>query len=301
MPQTILSDARTRFHAELLDNGILGLRSKAGQSHASNADGSNKPSCDIADDILRQLATETGREPRETSVTAQGAGTRFEQAVCKFVDDTFPKLSHLRPGDWIVADLGNRNAIKESTFAQYRHLAGLEEAIREKKLETDLGRGYVIAPDVVVARRPVTDEKINAPFLPHQYVSGDQPLAAHADLRRGHDGTKPPILLADISVKWTMRSDRAQNSRTEALNLIRSRKGPTPHIVVVTGEPLPSRIASLALGTGDIDMVYHAFLPELVKAVHGLKDRQDIAELVDELVEGDRLRDISDLPLDLAV
>ena len=53
-----------------------------------------------------------------------------------------------------------------------------------------------------------------------------------------------------------MRSDRAQNSRTEALNLIRNRKGNLPHIVVVTGEPMPARIASLALGTGDIDCVY---------------------------------------------
>lgn len=30
---------------------------------------------------------------------------------------------------------------------------------------------------------------------------------------------------ASISAKFTMRSDRAQNSRTEALNLIRNRKG----------------------------------------------------------------------------
>ena len=44
-----------------------------------------------------------------------------------------------------------------------------------------------------------------------------------------------PILHASVSAKYTMRSDRAQNSRTEALNLIRNRKGHLPHIVVVTG------------------------------------------------------------------
>jgi hypothetical protein len=54
-----------------------------------------------------------------------------------------------------------------------------------------------------------------------------------------------------LSSKWTIRLDRSQNSRTEALNLIRNRKCPLPHIVVVT-EPLPSRIASIAMGTGDI-------------------------------------------------
>ena len=110
-----------------------------------------------------------------------------------------------------------------------------------------------------------------------------------------------PILHASISAKWTMRSDRAQNSRTEALNLIRNRKGQTPHIVVVTGEPSPSRLASLALGTADIDCLYHAFLPELVASVDELEGREDLAELVHTLVDGKRLKDIADLPLDLAI
>ena len=64
-----------------------------------------------------------------------------------------------------------------------------------------------------------------------------------------------------------MRSDRAQNTRTEALNLIRGRKGNTPLIVAVTFEPLPSRIASLAMGTGDLDCTYHGALNELLEAV----------------------------------
>ena len=107
---------------------------------------------------------------------------------------------------------------------------------------------------------------------------------------------------ASISAKWTMRSDRAQNSRTEALNLIRNRKGHLPHIVVVTGEPLPSRLASLALGTGDIDCVYHFALYELLDAVkmYGKDGREDIVEQLESLVRGKRLKDISDLPLDLS-
>ena len=98
-----------------------------------------------------------------------------------------------------------------------------------------------------------------------------------------------------------MRSDRAQNSRTEALNLIRNRKGRLPHIVVVTGEPLPSRLASLALGTGDIDCVYHFALYELIDAVkdYSKHGREDIFEMLNNLIDGKRLKDISDLPLDL--
>jgi len=96
------------------------------------------------------------------------------------------------------------------------------------------------------------------------------------------------------------QSDRAQNTRTEALNLIRHRKGNTPHIVAVTAEPLPTRIAFLALGTGDLDWVYHFALPELIRAVDqsGNESQQ---EMLNMLVTGHRLRDIADLPFDLAI
>ena len=97
-----------------------------------------------------------------------------------------------------------------------------------------------------------------------------------------------------------MRSDRAQNSRTEALGLIRNRKGHLPHIVVVTGEPMPARIASLAMGTGDIDCVYHFALNELVESVKDV-GAEDSIEMLKILITGKRLKDISDLPLDLAV
>lgn len=109
-----------------------------------------------------------------------------------------------------------------------------------------------------------------------------------------------PFLHASISCKLTMRSDRAQNSRAEALNLIRNRKGRVPHIAVVTAEPLPSRLSSLALGTGDLDCVYHAALPELIAAVNSVGS-DDSRESLRIMVDGKRLRDISDLPLDLAI
>lgn len=69
---------------------------------------------------------------------------------------------------------------------------------------------------------------------------------------------------------------------------------------MVTAEPLPSRIASIALGTGDIDCVYHFALYELMAAVREA-DLEDAGEMLRIMVEGKRLRDISDLPLDLAV
>jgi len=119
-----------------------------------------------------------------------------------------------------------------------------------------------------------------------------------ASLRKQNGGA--PILHASISCKWTIRSDRAQNSRSEALNLIRNRKGRLPHIMVVTAEPLPARLASIALGTGDIDCVYHFALQELQDSLIEL-GLHDALELLKIMIDGKRLKDISDLPLDLAV
>ena len=87
---------------------------------------------------------------------------------------------------------------------------------------------------------------------------------------------------------------------SEALNLVRNRKGKLPHIAVVTGEPTPNRIASIALGTGDIDCVYHIALRELIDTVQAL-DLIDAQEMLATMIDGKRLRDIADLPFDLVV
>lgn len=63
---------------------------------------------------------------------------------------------------------------------------------------------------------------------------------------------------------------------------------------------MPSRLASLALGTGDIDCLYHFALYELVESVKNI-GAEDSMELLDILIKGKRLKDISDLPLDLTV
>jgi hypothetical protein len=158
-----------------------------------------------------------------------------------------------------------------------------------------LGNDYVVAPDIVVARHPCTDDEINDAMN-----ILDDTVCLKTDIRKKNNSLD--IMHASISAKWTMRSDRAQNSRTEALNLIRNRKGHLPHVVVVTGEPLPSRLVSLALGTGDIDCIYHFALHELIKAVnqYGKGGRADIVEQLETMINGKRLRDISDLPLDLS-
>lgn len=249
--------------------------------------------------IAQKMATLVG-VPQTTGSKKMGtsAGMKFEDLIAQFIRDTFPYLQHLRPGLWTVLSLGNQSSISASSFAQYEHLEYLMELVNANgKLMTALGNDYVVAPDIVVYRGLYDDEEIN---IGRRYVNDD--ICTKAALRKKNGGK--PILHASVSAKWTMRSDRAQNSRTEALNLIRNRKGNLPHIMVVTNEPLPSRIASLALGTGDIDCVYHCALYELQEAVRQFgseNGRDDIVDSLENLIDGKRLKDISDLPLDLSV
>jgi hypothetical protein len=67
----------------------------------------------------------------------------------------------------------------------------------------------------------------------------------------------------------------------------------------ITGEPLPTRIAALALGTGDMDCVYHFALNEMVDVLHSMGN-EDQLDILTSMIDGRRLRDISDLPFDLA-
>lgn len=286
--KALLAGAREWFHGELVRSGILTIDR---HGIASNSDKDNTPSRVIGAMVARMLKASTGKK-----MAAQTSGKAFEEIVCKFLEMTFPKMQHLRPGDWHILNLGNNSGVKTSSFVQYAHLAHLARVLEDdRQLATMLGNDYVVAPDIVVSRMPCDDASINAPFF-----AVDGHVSLKADLRKSNNPLA--IMHASVSAKWTMRSDRAQNSRTEALNLIRNRKGRVPHIVVVTGEPLPSRLSSLALGTGDIDCVYHFALYELVEAVHeyGKEGREDIVETLDSMVEGKRLKDISDLPLDLA-
>ena len=285
----IIAEARRKYHQNLVEEGVLSI-SRDGV--ASNADSSNRPSVAIAGIMAQRIGAN-----ESVKLKGQTAGTRFENITMQFIADTFPKLQHLRSGDWSILHLGNQSAIKTSDFAQYEHLAYLSELVAQnKQLSTVIGTDYLVAPDLIIYRDLCDDAEINVGTI---FV--DDTVSKMAALRKQNGGK--PLLHASISAKWTMRSDRAQNSRTEALNLIRNRKGHLPHIVVVTGEPLPSRLASLALGTGDLDCVYHYALYELLDAVkeYGANGREDIVETLENLIEGKRLKDISDLPLDLSV
>lgn len=155
-------------------------------------------------------------------------------------------------------------------FFQFTHLADLQRLIEEDlsgTLGVEIGRDYLLRPDVSVS------------------VPGPSNV---------------PYLHASIACQWTIRSDRVQNIRHEGLVLTRHRRGRLPHIVVVTVEPLPSRLAAVARGTGEIDCVYHLLFDELQEATAAVGtdlQRNVLNELVGQrrLAPFDRL--VSDLML----
>lgn len=288
----LIAKARAHFHERLFETNTLTL-TRVGV--ASNADTSSRGSKAIAGKIVELLVDEHHHTVNaDDKISGQTLGKQFELLTMEFLQETFPYLQSLRPGQWSILQLGNNNRLKTSDFEQYEHLAYLNALTAENaQLAAALGNDYLVAPDVVIYRNLYEDEEINA----EQYLVDDH-ICRMADIRKTNGGK--PLLHASVSAKYTMRSDRAQNSRTEALNLIRNRKGHLPHIVVVTAEPMPNRLASLALGTGDIDCVYHFALYELIRAVKEVGS-EDAVETLETLVQGKRLKDISDLPLDLAV
>jgi len=220
----------------------------------------------------------------------QTLGKRFTEVTLQFLERSLAQLGHLRPGQW---GLKGEAAITE--FDQYEHLALLDDLLSEhSEARAALGSDYLVTPDIVVFRHPLEDGEVNSERL---LVAGRR-VATKTPLRAANSDEPRLILHASVSCKWTIRSDRAQNTRTEALNLIRNRKGGTPRIAAVTMEPLPSRLTSIALGTGDIDCTYHAAFYELAQAIAACGNEEAI-EMFRILVEGRRLRDISDLPFNL--
>jgi hypothetical protein len=193
----------------------------------------------------------------EVTHAGQTAGKMLEVAVQNHLVSALPTT---HGGSPVV--VSRKTVI--SDFDQYEHLAALKRLIDQDvtgTLRASIGTDYQVKPDVTVGL---------------QAASG------------------PAFLHAAVPCKWTLRSDRAQNVRHEAVVLIRHRRGRLPHITPVTAEPMPTRLASLARGTAEVDALYHVALDELTAAVRASHAREQI-DVLDELITHRRLRDVSDL------
>jgi hypothetical protein len=191
------------------------------------ADVDNAESIRIGAGILDRLAV----DPQLNPDVPQAPGGPLEQAVCDHLREELARRHADR--EWLVG----RGAVITG-FDQYAHLSEVDSLVRANpELRITVGMDYLIKPDVTVG-------------LGHVLTASGL-----------------PPLHAAISCKWTIRSDRVQNIRHECLQMIRHRRGRQPHLVTVTAEPLPSRLASIARGTGEVDAVYHIAFDAMAASV----------------------------------
>lgn len=232
------------------------------------ADVDNPASLKIADHVFNQLGITAIAPEKAAGVREDSLGVSLERAIERDLSENLPELDVHR--NWEVA-----RSSRLWDFYQYEHLSELERIlISRPELRVAFGADYSISPDVTVA------------------TSGRHRLN---------------LLHSVVSCKWTIRSDRAQNVRQEFRFLINSRRGPTPKLVAVTAEPLPSRLSSLTRGTGELDALYHVAYRQMDRALAALDGgpvkRGDLsqAEHWQEMTSSGRLRDYWDLAEDLAL
>jgi hypothetical protein len=231
-------------------------KNKAGWSWVPNvADVDNVESMTLAARMMDNLGI---ADPNNTGTPSHtppaNPGSHLEDLVRSTLDANLPILDHRRL--WEV-----RRGALITDYAQYAHLTAIDALIRaDPNLRVTVGRDYLIKPDVVVG------------------LLGTPTVTPH------------PWMHAAVSCKWTIRSDRVQNIRHEFGQMIRHRRGRQPHLVTVTAEPLPTRLASIARGTGEVDATYHIAFDELAAAVAASKNVGQ-QEAWAEVVGQGRLRD----------
>jgi hypothetical protein len=210
------------------------------------------------------ITRQTDRALADSDDGEAASGTLLERSIEADMASVLPGLDASRV--WLVTRQGT-----VSRYAQFEHLNALQELFEQQPaLRATLGRDYQVRTDVYVG-------------------------VAHPDDQAAH-----PFLHAAISCKWTIRSDRVQNVRHEFATLVRNRRGRLPHLVLVTAEPLPSRLISIARGTGEVDSVYHLMFDELASAVAEVATPEQQAQWT-EMVEQRRLRPYSELARDLVL
>lgn len=269
---------------------LCGYRLKDG--NPSISDGSQTNSVDWGRALFRELDVPTGQ------IEMADVGAQLEIAV---VSD----LLKARP------DLSVNRSLKSSNFEQYRHLAvlssfessykgpsgELEQALEALRMAPDhpgtrIATRHILAAQAAAAADDSLINVLITSMADESLLRLDVTVANTAD---------PPRLLAGLSCKWSLRTDRAQDPITQGLKLVSQRRGPMPHYAVLTMEPRPMMLRLIAYGSGAVDCVYHVALKELLQAAAALeiakpsKTATQHRALLNRMVSQGRIRPYGDL------
>ena len=134
--------------------------------------------------------------------------------------------------------------------------------------------------------KPIYTLRIQSEAMPEDLV-----LIPNLEISRTLDSGEQRI---SVSCIWKIQ--RGRKSNTSYANFLGSRY---TKVIAITAETSPLNLSILVWGTPGLDCVYHSYLPELIPAIQKTENEDQMDMLVN-MLEGHRLRDISDLPFDLA-
>lgn len=204
---------------------------------------------------------------------------------------------------------------KLAEFEQYAHLGAVQELSKDvsgESLERAISALEAFASQLHASSEPALYELVQALRAEHTDFTAQRRLLLDTlgeesvlgldvtiDRPSPYQTPSPlPHLVAGFSLKWSLRTDRAQDCRSQGAKMASLRRGRMPHFAAVTMEPRPYFLAILGRGSGEVDCVYHLDLPALGTAIDQVttgRNGQRTRELFHRLCEQGRLRDYDDL------
>ncbi|MEV0950868.1 NgoMIV family type II restriction endonuclease [Promicromonospora sp. NPDC050249] len=114
-----------------------------------------------------------------------------------------------------------------------------------------------------------------------------------------------PLLETGLSLKWSLRTDRAQDCRSQGAKMSTLHRGRMPHFAAFTMEPRPTMLNLLAGGSGVVDCVYCLDLTTLQVAVDNVYSRTNqrirTRDMFRRLVDMRRIRGYDELVATVSV
>jgi hypothetical protein len=234
-------------------------------------------------------------------------GSPFAQQVARHLSTKMAEVT-----DRLVVEPEKRL----NAFQQYRHVGALGD------LEPGASREYVKAFSRLKAevRKRISSPPSAVIRLEEMIAAVERAASEEAEKRRSvlievgaesllkldvsiaePQQSRLPELLLGLSLKWSLRTDRAQDCRSQGAKLSALRRGRMPHFAAVTMEPRPYMLNLLGGGSGDVDCVYHLDLPALTEAIQRVyrskTDKNSLRTVAtfERLVDQRRLRDYDEL------
>lgn len=265
----------------------------------NTSDASNALSVEIGEALFAILGVERTTEPVEDEPT----GGVFARRV---VEDLIEQVGH-------IDDLAVVPERRLYAFEQYRHVGALQELRQGSSV--GFNRAWNRLAKYVRRTTPATNlEHVESLIAEVEAQSelqatrlkalvdelGDESLLGlDVTVSRTEDERFLPHLEVGLSLKWSLRTDRAQDCRSQGAKMSALRRGRMPHFAALTMEPRPYMLNLLGGGSGDVDCVYHLDLPSLTRAVEevyvGSPQRLKGRDMFRRLVDQHRLKDYEDL------